>query len=457
MRPRRGTTSEAAAPPSLRQDARTPTQERLRANLFACSFGRMLTWVRQACAEGGSRSSRSCRATTRAGPSGWSACLACARSSHGMPSSSCGSHGGDQAARRLGAIGKGQARRSCGDSDCSPRSRIRRTRISPVQRACRAGHQVGPHRRPGGLPGARLSPVGCRRPSGLQNQAYGSSSPLARSTFCCRPGHAGVGRPAPLVDRRLRGRPDGNVVADRGLWGHQSVGATHQRDRLCRIPRLVAEVAVTSVEVWPRLLRGYSAAADHRPIDELASQPVRLGVPLGWSGECRCQLGHPGPADPLAADRRWDGTHLRLSLAGAASIVAVSMWWIIPLVLLGRFSPPFLSWIENASVTTSTASVFEAIRGTSAWLSFLLTDTGPSWPAAWLQITVPAIGLAAVLVAAIGVLGMTGAGGTRLPPSGYRRGACSRPSATLAAGPGRGRRGRRPCSMALSRRSATHV
>ena len=43
-----------------------------------------------------------------------------------------------------------------------------------------------------------------------------------------------------------------------------------------------------------------------------------------------------------------------------AAVVAVALWWLIPLALLGRYSPPFLDWIENAPVTTAFASPFEA-------------------------------------------------------------------------------------------------
>ena len=57
-------------------------------------------------------------------------------------------------------------------------------------------------------------------------------------------------------------------------------------------------------------------------------------------------------------------------------------------------------------MTTSTASPFEAFRGTSAWLGFLSGDTGPQWPGGWLYVTYPYLIVATVVLAVLGLAGI---------------------------------------------------
>ena len=43
----------------------------------------------------------------------------------------------------------------------------------------------------------------------------------------------------------------------------------------------------------------------------------------------------------------------------------------MPLFLLGRYSPPFLDYIETAAVTTFPTTLFDALRGTSHWVPYV--------------------------------------------------------------------------------------
>ncbi|RJL30402.1 alpha-(1-_3)-arabinofuranosyltransferase [Bailinhaonella thermotolerans] len=96
----------------------------------------------------------------------------------------------------------------------------------------------------------------------------------------------------------------------------------------------------------------------------------------------------------------------RLMAWWLGGIVAVSFWWLAPLLLMGRYIFSFLSYIETADVTTRVTSLTNILRGTSSWLSYLKME-GRDWvPAAYAQGTVPWLVVATALVAALGLAGL---------------------------------------------------
>jgi arabinofuranan 3-O-arabinosyltransferase len=182
-------------------------------------------------------------------------------------------------------------------------------------------------------------------------------------------------------------------------------------------PRFLSEVAVTSVEVWPmavapwvvlplvvpgprtwrwRITRSALAFAAVGGVNAVASGAA-LVLPTLWFATRK-------PAREAAL-------HFG---AWLAAVVAVSIWWLVPLALLGRYSPPFLDWIENAPVTTAFASPFEAVRGTTPWLNYLSGPAGPAWPAGWQFVTLPTLVFATASLAAAGLVGV------RLAPRRHR-------------------------------------
>ncbi len=180
-------------------------------------------------------------------------------------------------------------------------------------------------------------------------------------------------------------------------------------------PRMLGEVAVTSVEVWPaavapwivaplldrgertwrwRILRSALAAACLGGVNAVASAAALIPSALWWL--TRVPTRHT----------------VRMFLAWSGAVLAAIGWWFGPLLVLGRYSPPFLSWIEDARITTGTASPFTAFQGMTAWLGYLTGSTGPSWPGAWRFASVP---LLIVLSGAVSALGLAGLLGPRLP------------------------------------------
>lgn len=82
-------------------------------------------------------------------------------------------------------------------------------------------------------------------------------------------------------------------------------------------------------------------------------------------------------------------------------IVAVT-WWMVPLLLLGAVSPPFLDFIESSRVTTEWTSLAEVLRGTSSWTPFV----SPERIAGAVLVTQPAAVLVTGLLAAAGLAGL---------------------------------------------------
>jgi len=87
------------------------------------------------------------------------------------------------------------------------------------------------------------------------------------------------------------------------------------------------------------------------------------------------------------------------------AISLASLWWAVPLLVLGRYSPPFLDWIESSAFTTSATDLLDSFRGTTQWVARIAGPDGPEWTAGWVLLTAPAAIIATVLVAAVGLVG----------------------------------------------------
>ena len=82
---------------------------------------------------------------------------------------------------------------------------------------------------------------------------------------------------------------------------------------------------------------------------------------------------------------------------------AATLWWVVPLLLLGRYSPPFLDYIESGATTTSITSTVQALRGTADWVAYIPAS---GWRAGAILLTSPAVILNSVIVVAAGLAGL---------------------------------------------------
>ncbi len=84
-------------------------------------------------------------------------------------------------------------------------------------------------------------------------------------------------------------------------------------------------------------------------------------------------------------------------------VLVGTAWWLVPLLLLGRYSPPFLDYIETASVTTVPTTLFDALRGTSHWVPYV----DPTWQAGNDLVSTSHLALNSGVLLLFGIVGMT--------------------------------------------------
>ncbi|MBK6887714.1 MAG: DUF3367 domain-containing protein [Tetrasphaera sp.] len=89
-----------------------------------------------------------------------------------------------------------------------------------------------------------------------------------------------------------------------------------------------------------------------------------------------------------------------------ALVLAASAWWLGPLLVLGRYSPPFLGWIETAAMVTGPVGLLDVVKGTTHWLGHLIVPGGAWWPAGWAIASDPAIVVASALLGGLGLAGL---------------------------------------------------
>ena len=97
---------------------------------------------------------------------------------------------------------------------------------------------------------------------------------------------------------------------------------------------------------------------------------------------------------------------IELGVKWAIAVFAGTAWWLIPLVLQGRYSFNFLPYIEQSATTTKTMSAAALLRGTGTWTAYFNLGGAPWLAAGWAMVSSPAAILASAAASAVGLAGL---------------------------------------------------
>lgn len=161
-------------------------------------------------------------------------------------------------------------------------------------------------------------------------------------------------------------------------------------------PRILTTLTAISSEAWPVALVPWTLVPLTRRTPRIA--PAVVAVAVMGAVNATATIAACLPAFVLLIARRSYRAAGRFALGAAA----VSAWWVGPLLVLGRYSPPFTDFIESAGVTTAWLNPVEILRGTTSWTPFVDTERA----AGHLLVAEPAFIIATCLVAAAGLAGL---------------------------------------------------
>jgi len=173
--------------------------------------------------------------------------------------------------------------------------------------------------------------------------------------------------------------------------------------------RPLSQVGEISVEVWPMALAPWvlvplvTASRGGSPRRAAARSGLALLLAGGVNGAATLAVVPLGVVWLLVQS----GGRARRRLAAwwAGALLCATAWWLGPLLLLGRYSPPFLDVIESAAVTTRQNGLWAVLTGNDLWLQYLALGA-PARPAGHLLVTEPSLVVSSTAVAALGVLSL---------------------------------------------------
>jgi arabinofuranan 3-O-arabinosyltransferase len=159
-----------------------------------------------------------------------------------------------------------------------------------------------------------------------------------------------------------------------------------------------------------RLMREGAAMSRPARLQAIARSALAVALCSGINAAAVAAVLLPAVIYLLAARRFWH--RWRVLSWWAAAVAVATVWWTIPLLLLGKYGVSILPYSESAAVTTSVTSLSDAFRGTEYWLTYLVVNGSPWWPVGF-QLSTGAV--PTILTGLAAGLGLAGIASQRLP------------------------------------------
>ncbi|MBM0205501.1 DUF3367 domain-containing protein [Micromonospora sp. STR1s_5] len=176
-------------------------------------------------------------------------------------------------------------------------------------------------------------------------------------------------------------------------------------------PRILTQLGWSSVEAWPSAVAPWvliplvGLAAGTRLRRAVAASALAVACAGGVNATAVLAV------VPLAL--LWLATiqpvrrRVTAIAAWCGAVALATAWWLVPLLVLGRYSPPFLDYIETARNTTSVTDGVTTLRGASYWVAYLASPFGATIPSGARLANEAVLVAATLAVAALGVLGLS--------------------------------------------------
>ncbi|MDK8682571.1 alpha-(1-_3)-arabinofuranosyltransferase domain-containing protein [Corynebacterium accolens] len=132
-------------------------------------------------------------------------------------------------------------------------------------------------------------------------------------------------------------------------------------------PRSLSTLTAISSETWPVMLAPWVILPFLREkLTWRDAAAATIPVALMGAVNATATLAACTPALVIVVYRR----AFKPGAAWLLGCLCVSAWWIGPLLILGRYAPPFTEFIESSRVTTRWLNLPEILRGTTSWSPF---------------------------------------------------------------------------------------
>ncbi|GIM64620.1 coagulation factor 5/8 type [Planomonospora venezuelensis] len=140
-------------------------------------------------------------------------------------------------------------------------------------------------------------------------------------------------------------------------------------------PRMLTVIGPSSIEVWPMALAPWVllplvvGAERGSPRRAAALSALAIAMVGGVNAAATSAV---LPLGVLWLLTRTPGARRRtMMLWWPVFTLLGTLWWLVPLFLLGGYSPPFLDYIESSANTTFPTTLFDSLRGTSNWVPYV--------------------------------------------------------------------------------------